>query len=375
MTEGASGLPISVATGGGRSYEVRVAPGIRSRLGELLAERAPAERYAVVADRQVASLHADELLAALERAGARADLFTFPQGERSKTRGEWARLSDALLEAGFGRRSALVALGGGVTGDLAGFVAATYLRGIPVVHVPTTLLAMIDASIGGKTGVNVDAGKNLIGAFHPPALVVSDPEYTRTLPRARRAEGLAEALKHGAIRDSGHFEEVASLAPAILDGDISATAQVVERSARIKAAVVGEDERESGLRETLNFGHTIGHGLEAASGYELSHGEAVSLGMVLEARLGERLGVTATGTSQALADAVRRLELPTVLPRPLDPIGVMSAIGMDKKVRRERVRVVLLEATGAVAHHQGEWARPVMRDLVEAVVSEACESV
>ncbi len=374
MRGGTAGEPISVPTAGGGSYGIHVARGIRQRLGDLVAEHVPAERYALVSDERVASLYADQVMQSLGDAGLEAHLLTFPAGEGSKSREEWARLSDALLAKGFGRSSTVLAVGGGVTGDLAGFVAATYMRGVPVVQVPTTLLAMVDASVGGKTGLNVALGKNLIGAFHAPALVLVDPEFTRTLPRERRAEGLAEALKHGAIRDAAHFQQIVSRADALLDGEPAATGGIVERSVRIKAEVVGADEREAGLRETLNFGHTLGHGLEAASGYQLAHGSAVALGMLLEAALGERLGVTRAGTREDLLAAVGRLELPTLIPGRLDPARVMEAIERDKKVRGDRVRVVLLESIGAVARSGGGWARPVASELVDRVVREACEA-
>src|SRR6185312_7677005 len=219
----------------------------------------------------------------LRARGANVQLFEFPAGEWNKTRETWARLSDRLLEHQFGRDSAVIALGGGVVGDVAGFVAATYLRGIPYVQVPTSLLAMIDSSIGGKTGVDVTAGKNLIGAFHQPRLVVADLDVLSSLPRSQLAAGIAEAVKHGVIADAEYFAFLEATPDAILRGDAAAVERLVTRSIEIKAAVVAEDEREMGRRAILNFGHTVGHAIEATVKYDMLHGEAVAIGMAYEA--------------------------------------------------------------------------------------------
>ena len=370
MTEPARSVarvPVHHGTG---SYEVCVGVGLLDRLPELLAERAPAFRYALLADDRVAELLSARVLDACRGAGLTVDLFTFPAGEASKNRAEWSRLTDAMLAAGFGRDACVVALGGGVTGDLAGFVAATYLRGIPVVQVPTSLVAMIDSSVGGKTGVDVPRGKNLVGAFHPPRVVVVDPAVTSTLPRAERSQGLAEAVKHGAILDAAYFAELAADAPALLEGDVAATARAVRRSVELKAGVVSDDEREAGLRQVLNFGHTLGHALEAASDYRMGHGTAVAAGMVLEARLGERLGVTEAGTSGRLEDALACCGLDTAPALPPSGGRPLDYLGADKKARRGRPRYVLLRRVGAVAHENG-WSRPVPDDLVSDVLAGA----
>jgi 3-dehydroquinate synthase len=294
-------------------------------------------------------------------------LLRFPAGEEHKNRATWARLTDAMLAAGCGRDTAVLALGGGVTGDLAGFVAATYLRGVPVVQVPTSLVAMIDSAIGGKTGVDTEAGKNLVGAFHPPALVVVDPEATATLARPQRAQGLVEALKHGAIVDAPYFDALESDLPALLAGEPAATENAVLRSVEIKASVVAEDEREGSRRQILNFGHTVGHALEAASGYGLSHGESVALGMVLEARLGERLGVTAAGTAERLEGAVRALGLASRPAPGTNVSAVLGFLGADKKRRAGKARYVLLEELGRVSSGEG-WSHAVEVDEVRALL-------
>jgi len=345
---------------------VLIQEGLRHRLPELLGAHAPAHRYAVVCDANVEPLYGREAVDACRRAGLTADLFAFPAGEAHKTRKQWSILTDRLLEAGLGRDAAVVAVGGGVTGDLAGFVAATFMRGIPIVHVPTSLVAMIDASVGGKTGVDVRAGKNLVGAFHPPRAVLVDPETVATLPERERAQGLAEAVKHGAIADAAYFEDLVRESRSLLAGDAAITARAVARSVMIKARVVSEDEREAGIRQILNFGHTYGHALEAALSYRVGHGTAVAAGMVLEARLGERAGVTEAGTARRLEDALRAFGLGDLPRVPESPRAMMTRLARDKKARAGEVRFVLLERIGVVAGP--EWSRPLPERLVSSVV-------
>jgi 3-dehydroquinate synthase len=360
---------VSVRAGDGRlDYPVLVGPGLLGSLAPLLAERAPAHRYGLITDSTVAELHGRRLHAELGAAGLRCELLMFPAGEAHKTRASWAELTDGLLRAGIGRDGAVLALGGGVTGDLAGFVAATYLRGVPVVQLPTSLVAMVDSSVGGKTGVDVPAGKNLVGAFHAPRLVVADTATVATLPRSERAQGLVEAVKHGAILDLAYLDRIEAEAAPLLDAAPAATTDVVVRSVEIKAQVVSEDEREAGLREVLNFGHTLGHALEAAAGYRLPHGSAVAIGMVLEARLGEELGVTRAGASARLARIVQGLGLSLAPPPQLDRDEVIAFVRADKKARHGRARYVLLEELGRVARDGGGWSREVPDGSVEGVL-------
>lgn len=355
-------------TGESGSYPVRIGAGVRRELPDLLARLVGAHRYAVVADDRVMRLHGDEILRPLAEAGLVADPFSFPAGERSKTRHVWATLSDRMIEAGFGRDGCVVALGGGVTGDLAGFVAATYMRGLPLVQIPTSLVAMVDSSVGGKTAVDVPGGKNLVGAFHPPRLVLSDPELCATLPREERSQGLAEAVKHGAILDADYLRDIEAHAEALLEGDPEATAEVVARSVELKAEVVGADEREAGLRQILNFGHTLGHALEALSEYQVPHGSAVATGMVLEAELGEALEVTDRGTAGELARILRYLELPTRLRSGSGADDLVSHVARDKKVREGRARYVLLRRLGEVEPGEG-WTHAVAPGVVREVAS------
>jgi 3-dehydroquinate synthase len=364
---------IQVQAGGrARGYPIRVRDGLRKSLPQMIPAHAKAHRYAVIADETVAELYGQEITRGLLQEGKDAHLFTFPPGEGAKTREEWARLTDAMLGAGFGRDSAVVAVGGGVAGDLAGFVAATFMRGVPLVQVPTSLVAMIDSSVGGKTGVDVKEGKNLVGAFHSPRLVVVDPEVALTLPREERAQGLAEAIKHGAILDPVYLADLEGDIPGVMKGEVGAVGRVVVRSIEIKADVVSKDERESGLRKVLNFGHTLGHAIESAAEYALPHGTCVALGMILEARIGESLGITRGGTSRLLTRLVELLDLPTRLPEGLDPMTVLSFTKADKKGRGGTPRYVLLTHPGQVAKSE-DWAREVPEESVLSVLEGARE--
>jgi 3-dehydroquinate synthase len=362
-------IPVTASTS---SYNVTVGPGVLADLPKLLAEAAPAHRYAVIADDRVFRLHGASLVQALSGLVRPPTVHTFPAGERNKNREQWARLTDLLLADGLGRDACLIALGGGVAGDLAGFVASTYMRGIPVVQIPTSLVAMVDASVGGKTGVDVPLGKNLVGAFHPPAFVLADTDLSVTLSREERAQGLAEAVKHGAILDSDYFGRIEEDAGALMDGDPEATAVMVARSVELKADVVSRDEREGGLRQILNFGHTLGHALEAASDLRLPHGSAVALGMVLEAELGERLGVTQAGVAERLAAILLRLGLPTRVSHADVPSvdDVVTLTTRDKKARGGAVRYVLLSRLGTVAHRE-DWSTPVEESAVRDLLREA----
>ncbi len=366
MTESADakGSTVRVKTRDG-SYPVLVGSGLLAQLPSLLREHVVAQRFAFISDDRVSRLHAQGVMEACRGSGLDASLFTFSAGEPSKTRGSWSTLTDELLEAGFGRDTCVVAVGGGVTTDLAGFVAATFLRGVPVVQVPTSYLAMIDASVGGKTGVDVDAGKNLVGAFHAPRLVVADPNVLSSLPREERAQGLVEAFKHGAILDEAYFRQLEDNVAALLDADVPAAYAAVLRSVELKAAVVAEDEFEEGYRQILNFGHTLGHALEAASDYALGHGRAVALGMLLEAEVGERLGITEAGTRQQLASALGGLV--ATVSQSVDADVAVRYLRADKKARAGRLRVVLLRRLGEVDPGQG-WSHEVPEQLLSEVL-------
>jgi len=359
------GSALQIGTGE-RAYLVLVGAGLSLELPGLLVSHTDARRFAIISDDTVAPLHGERLAEECREAGLDATLLTFPAGEASKTRKSWSILTDEMLDAGFGRDSCVVALGGGVTTDLGGFVASTFLRGIPVVQVPTSYLAMIDASVGGKTGVDVRHGKNLVGAFHPPELVVIDPTLLATLPLQDRAEGLVEAFKHGAILDAEYFASLEGSVAELLAAEPGVASRVVGRSVELKGRVVTEDERESGLRQILNFGHTVGHAVEAASEYALGHGSSIAIGMVAEARVGERLGVTSGGTADRLQAALG--ELLGTLPGGLDPERVLPFLAADKKRRAGRPRCVLLSEVGTVDRGDG-WTHEVPEEVVSEVLA------
>ena len=351
------------------SYDIVIDRRLLAELPRLVRGACPAAHYAVITDSHVQPLYGTQAVAALERAGLPSQLFAFPAGEWNKTRDTWAGLCDRMLAARFGRDSAVLALGGGVVGDVAGFVAATYLRGIPWVQVPTTLLAMIDSSIGGKTGVDVPAGKNLVGAFHQPRLVVADLDLLASLPPNQLAAGLAEAVKHGVIADPEYFALLEREPGRILAKEMELLEAVVRRSVEIKAAVVAEDERETGKRTVLNFGHTVAHAIEATSKYEVLHGEAVAIGMHCEAQLAEHLGVAAPGIAERIDTVLRRFALPIDRPRDASPDDLVAAMLHDKKGRGGNIHFALPERIGAMHQDRsGGWTVEAPETLIRAVL-------
>lgn len=351
------------------SYDILIATGLLKELGAILRRHAAAPAFAVVSDQHVAKLYGAAVVEPLRELGT-VELFTFPAGESSKTRETWAALSDRMLASHFGRDCAVVALGGGVVGDVAGFVAATYLRGVRFVQIPTTLMAMIDSSIGGKTGVDVSAGKNLLGAFHQPRVVIADLALLDSLPPVQLAAGIAEAVKHGAIADRGYFEFLEANAAAILARDGAMLQRLVRRSVEIKSEVVAHDEREAGRRAILNFGHTIGHAIEATSKYTLLHGEAVAIGMVLEAQLAEQTALAAAGTAQCIAALLERFQLPVKLPPHMSAAGLIEVMRSDKKVRNAEIRIAVPKSIGT-AHGRsgGDWTVGVDLDRLRDVLT------
>lgn len=350
------------------SYDIVIGRNALAELPALVRAACPAERYAVITDSRVATLYGEAVVGRLSGLAVPVELFVFPAGEWNKTRETWAALADRMLAAELGRDSAVLALGGGVVGDVAGFVAATYLRGIPFVQVPTTLLAMIDSSIGGKTGVDAPAGKNLLGAFYQPRLVVADLDLLATLPAPEFAAGIAEAVKHGTIADADYFAflerehaEVQAQAPPALE-------RLVRRSVEIKAEVVAADERERGRRAILNFGHTVGHAIEASARFAVLHGEAVAIGMAYEARLAEVLGVAAAGTAPRIAGLLERYGLPLALPDGVTADALVAAMRLDKKARQGAVRFALPAAVGRMHAAGDHWTVAAAEDVVRNVL-------
>lgn len=345
-----------------RSYDVMVDGGILGRAGELIVHAGLAgRRAAVISDETVARLHGGALLASLEAAGFRPTLHTVPAGEASKSMSHAENLCRGMIRAGHDRKSMVVALGGGVVGDLAGFVAAIFFRGLPFVQIPTTIVAQVDSSVGGKTGVNVAEGKNLLGAFHQPRLVLVDPETLRTLPDREFHEGFAEAIKHAAIRDAAMLDDLAALDPASRE----VPAELIARNIAIKARVVEADEHETlGIRALLNFGHTIGHGIEAAVPYgELLHGEAIALGMKAALFLSERRAGLAPEVSAKILGLLEKFRLPLVLPEKISTDAVMAKLATDKKFSAGAIRFVVLDAPG----NARVTADVIVEDLRDAV--------
>lgn len=330
------------------TYEILIEARSLDRLGEVVRERAPHASCGLFIDGAIVANVGARVRSSLERSGYTVAVTSLEPGEQHKTLETVQRIYERLLDAHLERRSPVIALGGGVVGDTVGFAAATYLRGVPFVQCPTTLLAMVDSSVGGKVGVNLPRGKNLIGAFHQPIAVVVDPLVLASLPDRELRCGLAECVKHGAIRDPELLTFIARLKDRILAREPEALTELLARNVAIKAAVVMADEKESGVRAHLNFGHTFAHAIEATAGYgEFSHGEAVSLGMVAAGVLSERLGLCSAEVPQRLRDLLGGLGLPTRAVLPPDE-HLLAAMRLDKKVAGSRVRFILLEQLGRV---------------------------
>lgn len=354
---------------------VRIAPWLLDSVGCVVADEAPAHTIVVITDENVAPLHVPAAIGSIRHflPHARTLFRAIPAGEAHKTRETWGALTDWMLGERCGRDTTVVALGGGVVGDLAGFVAATFMRGVPVVQCPTSLLAMVDASVGGKVGVDTPAGKNLVGAFHQPHAVLVDPTVLQTLPHDHRRAGLAEVVKHGIIADADYLTRAMEVGPSLVDGreidwqGDALTALIVD-SIEIKARVVRQDEREGGIRQILNFGHTIGHAIEAASDFTLLHGDAVAIGMVLESRLAERIGVAEKGTADAVRTAVEALALPTHRPPQADASALLELMRLDKKARAGRVAFALPSRIGAMAGEESRYGISVPETDVLAVL-------
>ncbi|HKV75672.1 MAG TPA: 3-dehydroquinate synthase [Gemmatimonadales bacterium] len=373
-------MPIITVRHSQGEYQVHVEAGLLLSLHSLLVEPLAGRRLALITDDTVAARY-DEWTSATashRELGARASdagirlkpklRLTFPPGEASKTRETWSRLSDQLLAAGFDRNSAIVALGGGVVGDLAGFVAATYLRGLPYAQVPTSLVAMLDASVGGKVAVDTEQGKNLIGAFHPPAVVVADPLTLLTLPEREYRGGMAEAVKHGLIADAGYFTWIEGSVRQLGARDLRTLERLIVRSIEIKATVVEADERERGRRAVLNAGHTVAHAIEQVSRFVVSHGEAVAIGLVAECRLSERIGLLAAGSSDRVAQLLLRLGLPVALHSTLPIEQLLTVMASDKKNRLGQIRFALPGSIGSVPPGDGHWTTAVPSDQLGPVL-------
>jgi 3-dehydroquinate synthase len=340
-------MPRVVVPLAGRPYDVRIAPGLLANAGRLIARATRARHLLIVSDRRVDSLHGAALRRALGRE-FRIDRAVVPAGEASKSLAVAERLYGAARDANLGRDGAVLAFGGGVVGDLAGFVAATWQRGVDFLLVPTTLLSQVDSAVGGKVAVNVGGIKNSVGAFHQPRLVLADTDLLATLPRRELASGLAEVVKYGMIADAALFTRLEREAGELSAGHPGRLSRVVADCCRIKARIVGEDERESGVRTLLNYGHTIGHAFEAVAGGRLRHGEAVALGMRGAARLAVGVGWLSEGDRERQDTLLDRFRLPARFPGPR-VVELLAKIKQDKKVRDRRLRFVLTRGIGSAS--------------------------
>ncbi|MDR3089419.1 MAG: 3-dehydroquinate synthase [Desulfobulbaceae bacterium] len=333
------------------AYPIEINHGCLRDCAEKIALLCPAAKYAVITDSTVAKLYASRLLAALDQAGLTAHMFPIQPGETRKNLATIGALAERLALAGFDRHDALIALGGGVVGDITGFLASIYMRGIPFVQVPTTLLAQVDSSIGGKTGVDIEAGKNLIGTFNQPKAVFIDPTTLQSLPTEEMQSGLAEVLKYGLIRDSVFFDYLIARREDIIHQDAAALTDSIAACCRIKAEVVMADEREGDLRRILNFGHTLGHAVEIASRYSLSHGFAVSIGMMAAARLSEHRRLLSAAEREKIHEALTAYQLPTEIPAELDRDRIRFYLKTDKKNVGGQPVFVLLRGIGQAEMH------------------------
>lgn len=352
------------------SYEIRIGRSLGPRLSVDLRRARHGRRYIVVTDSHLHATHGETLLATFRRRGLLADLISFPAGEGSKTRRVRDEIEDGIIELGAGRDTALVALGGGVVGDLTGFVAATFNRGIPYIQIPTTLIGMVDSAIGGKTGINHRAGKNFLGAFHQPSAVYIDVDYLKGLPDRHFNSGMAEVVKCGVIADRGLFQLLETRLERVMRRDTDLMPGIIEACCRIKAKVVAEDPHESNRRKVLNFGHTIAHAIETLSGYRMAHGEAVAIGMIAEARIAQRAGLLPIKAAERIERLLVRIGLPTAIPEPMAPEAILAVARRDKKARLGKITYALPVRIGAMANIRGNYSLSVEDTIALDVMAE-----
>lgn len=334
------------------SYEILIQKGIAKKLPDYLKEKKWGQKYAIITDTDVEKFFGRALLKNLKRNGIKAELFAFPKGEKSKNLNTVEKLAIEMVERGITRKDAVIALGGGVVGDTAGFVASIYMRGIPYIHVPTTLMAMVDSSIGGKTGVDLSCGKNLIGTIIQPKAVIIDTDYLKNLPEKQIRNGLAEVIKYGVIMDKKLFKFIEQNVEGIFKKDEKTLSYLITRSIKDKVSVVKKDELEkNGLRIILNYGHTYGHALEKMSGYKLLHGYAISIGMVIANKIAIKKGLLKEKT----AERIKKLFKDTGLPVVTSKNPTMKDLIGDKKREEDYIKLVLPRKIGKVVVYKEKW--------------------
>jgi 3-dehydroquinate synthase len=351
---------------GERSYDILVSTDWLAQLGKTLKGIIPNEKILIVTDKNVGNLYGDKVLEILRERDFNAEIIVLPSGEENKTLPTVDRIYNFLVEYNYARGSSIVALGGGVVGDIAGFAAATFMRGVNLIQVPTSLMAMVDSSVGGKTGVNHPLGKNLIGAFYQPKLVFTDTNLLKTLAPDEFRSGLAEVIKYGIIRDADFFESIEDKMDSLVGGDMEALCPVIRRCCEIKAEIVSADECEGGIRAILNFGHTTGHALEALTNYrKYRHGEAVAIGMLSAAQIAVKMKMFSEMETQRLWQVINRAGLPYQI-IDLDPEDIVDRMRKDKKVRTEKVRFVLPTKIGETV---------ILEDIPEQIVLEVIKNM
>jgi 3-dehydroquinate synthase len=347
-----------------KSYEILIWRNILKNIPTELKKIGLAHSYAIISDSNVANIYGKNLFDQFIKSGLKTHLIYFPAGEINKNRGTKVILENKMLKLGVARDSAIIALGGGVVGDVAGFVAATYNRGIPYIQVPTTLVACVDSSIGGKTGIDTPYGKNLIGAFHQPYSVYIDVETLATLEKKEIREGLAEVIKYGVIVDETLFQLIENQIDQIFTYNPELLISIIKRCCEIKGSIVERDERESNLRKILNFGHTVGHAIEKIYNYKMTHGEAISIGMIIEGKIALNLGVLDRGDFERLVILLRKAGLPTRLPKRPDLKMMIDTMKLDKKARDGNIEMVLPRKIGEMSDSDGKFGIKIEEDLI-----------
>jgi 3-dehydroquinate synthase len=348
------------------SYEIYIGENILDRIGVLITKNKWASRYIILTDSNVSTLHGEKVQATLKGMGLKVDLIDFPAGEASKNIQTILLIINHLIDLGADRTCALIALGGGVVGDITGFIASIYMRGIPYIQVPTTLLAQVDSSIGGKTGIDLPHGKNILGTFYQPKAVFIDLAFLKTLMPQEFGNGLAEIIKCAIIDDPELLSSIEEEAGPIRNRDMSLLERIVAKVCLIKKGIVEIDERENGLRRILNFGHTIGHAIEAESRYSISHGEAISSGMVASAIISERLKYLPSEDQERITSLIRKIGLPDSILKTLSTDGLLSRIKRDKKKEGNTIRFVLLKKIG-MPFVNGGVPETMIRETIEVL--------
>jgi len=346
------------------SYKIVIGENILESIAPDMKQADLAYNYAIITDSNVHKLYGESLKKHFSDLGLNNILLTFPAGEKNKNRQTKSKLEDEMLNNKFGRDSAVIAIGGGVVGDVAGYLAATYNRGVKYVQVPTSLVACVDSSIGGKTGVDTHRGKNLIGSFHQPYRVYIDTNTLKTLPRKEVREGLAEVIKYGVIKDGNLFRYLEKNIEKIFMHDKQALRYIVKTSCEIKGEVVENDEKESNLRKILNFGHTIGHGIEALSDFKITHGEAISVGMIAEGKIAIKLGLWNHDELTRLQNLIRSASLPTDIPQNTGIGKLIDVMKLDKKARGGEIEMTLPIKIGEMSSLNGNYGIKVDKNLI-----------